>query len=170
MPKKSKETNIKRHVWGKEYTALPELDLLAIQRASYQSFLDKQIGEILQEISPIDDFTGKNWSLQFKEYRIGQPTNTPEIALSKGLTFDSPLYVKVTLTNLRNNENHDAEVFLGDIPQMTDRGTFIVNGIERAVVSQIVRSPGVFFTAAQDPATGKTIYSAEIRPTHGSLS
>lgn len=147
---------------------MPELDLLAVQRASYQSFLDKQIAEILQEISPIDDFTGKNWSLTFKEYRIGQPTNTPEVSLSKGLTFDSPLYVKVTLTNLRTNATHDAEVFLGDIPQMTDRGTFIVNGIERAVVSQIVRSPGVFFTASQDPATGKTIYSAEIRPTHGS--
>jgi DNA-directed RNA polymerase subunit beta len=168
MPKKSKETNIKRHIWGKEYSSLPELDLLAVQRASYQSFLDKQIGEILQEVSPIDDFTGKNWSLTFKEYRIGQPTNTPEIALNKGLTFDSPLYVKVTLTNLRTNETHDAEVFLGDIPQMTDRGTFIVNGIERAVVSQIVRSPGVFFTAAHDPATGRTLYSAEIRPTHGS--
>ena len=168
MPKKTKETNIIRHNWGKQYSALPELDLLAVQRASYQSFLDKQIGEILQEVSPIDDFTGKNWSLNFREYRIGQPTNTPEIALSKGLTFDSPLYVKVTLVNLRNNTTHDAEVFLGDIPQMTDRGTFIVNGIERAVVSQIVRSPGSFFTASLDPATGKTLYSAEIRPTHGS--
>ena len=168
MPKKTKEANIIRHNWGKQYTALPELDLLAVQRASYQSFLDKQIGEILQEVSPIDDFTGKNWSLSFKEYRIGSPTNTPEIALSKGLTFDTPLYVKVTLVNLRNNTTHDAEVFLGDIPQMTDRGTFIVNGIERAVVSQIVRSPGSFFTATFDPATGKTLYSAEIRPTHGS--
>lgn len=168
MPKKNKETNIIRHNWGKQYTSLPELDLLEVQRISYQSFLDKQISEILQEISPIDDFTGKNWSLSFKEYRIGQATNTPEIALAKGLTFDSPLYVKVTLTNLKTNTTHDAEVFLGDIPQMTDRGTFIVNGIERAVVSQIVRSPGVFFTATHDPATGKTLYSAEIRPTHGS--
>lgn len=168
MPKKSKETNIKRHIWGKEYSALPELDLLAVQRASYKSFLDKQIGEILKEVSPIDDFTGKNWSLTFREYRIGQPANTPEKALNKGLTFDSPLYVKVTLTNLRTNEIHDAEVFLGDMPQMTPRGTFIVNGIERAVVSQIVRSPGVFFTASHDPATGKTLYSGEIRPTHGS--
>ncbi|MBI5045026.1 MAG: DNA-directed RNA polymerase subunit beta [Candidatus Levybacteria bacterium] len=168
MPKKTKETSILRHNWGKHYTSLPELDLLEVQRASYQSFLDKQISEILQEISPIDDFTGKNWSLSFKEYRIGQATNTPEISLSKGLTFDTPLYVKVTLTNLKTNATHDAEVFLGDIPQMTDRGTFIVNGIERAVVSQIVRSPGVFFTATHDPATGKTLYSAEIRPTHGS--
>lgn len=169
MPKQYIEKNkIKRHNWGKQFSSLPELDLLAVQKASYQSFLDKQIGEILQEVSPIDDFTGKNWSLTFKEYRLGEPTNTPEIALNKGLTFDAPLYVKVTLTNLKTNMTHDAEVFLGDMPQMTRQGTFIVNGIERAVVSQIVRSPGVFFTAAQDPATGKTLYSAEIRPTHGS--
>lgn len=168
MPKQNRETKIIRHNWGKQYISLPELDLLAVQKTSYQSFLDKQIGDILQEVSPIDDFTGKNWSLTFKEYRIGKPTKTPDIALTKGLTFDAPLYVKATLTNLRTNETHEAEVFLGDIPQMTTRGTFIINGIERAVVSQIVRSPGVFFTASQDAATGKTIYSAEIRPTHGS--
>ncbi|MBP6881935.1 MAG: DNA-directed RNA polymerase subunit beta [Candidatus Levybacteria bacterium] len=168
MPKTNKETNIIRHNWGKDQTSLPELDLLAVQKASYQSFLDRHIGEILHEVSPVDDFTGKNWSLSFKEYRIGQITNSPDLALSKGLTFDAPLNVKVTLTNLKTNETHDAEVFLGDIPQMTQQGTFIVNGIERAVVSQIVRSPGVFFTATHDPATGKTLYSAEIRPTHGS--
>jgi DNA-directed RNA polymerase subunit beta len=169
MPKRYIESNkIARHNWGKHFSSLPELDLLAVQKASYQSFLDKQIGDILQEVSPIDDFTGKNWSLAFKEYRLGETTNTPEVALNKGLTFDAPLYVKVTLTNLKTNMTHDAEVFLGDMPQMTRQGTFIVNGIERAVVSQIVRSPGVFFTASQDPATGKTLYSAEIRPTHGS--
>ena len=170
MPKASKDNkhNILRHNWGKQYSSLPQLDLLAVQKASYRTFLDNLIGDILQEVSPIDDFTGKNWSLSFKEYRLGQPTLTPQIALHKGLTYDAPLYVKVTLTNLKNNTTHDAEVFLGDIPQMTIQGTFIVNGIERAVVSQIVRSPGVFFTANHDPATGKTLYSAEIRPTHGS--
>lgn len=169
MPKsKSDHNSIIRHNWGKHYSSLPKLDLLALQKTSYKNFLDKQIGQILQEVSPIDDFTGKNWSLEFGEYRIGEASNTPENAFLKGLTYDAPLYVKVKLTNLRTNTTHDAEVFLGDIPQMTDRGTFIINGIERAVVSQIVRSPGVFFTASQDPATGKTLYSAEIRPTHGS--
>lgn len=157
-----------RQDWGKQYSSLPKLDLLAIQKESYQWFQDVGIGDVLQEISPIFDFTEKNWSLSLNSYRIGKPTITPDLALSKGLTFDAPLYVKATLTNLKTNEGQDAEVFLGDIPQMTHRGTFIVNGIERAVVNQLVRSPGVFFTAFQDPVTGKTLYSAEIRPIHGS--
>lgn len=168
LVQKKDNTNIIRHNWGKTYSVLPPLDLLAVQKASYAWFQEHAIADILKEISPIDDFTGKNWSLSFGEYRIGKATNDPDTALSKGLTFDAPLYVKVTLTNKKTEKTHEAEVFLGDIPQMTDRGTFIVNGIERAVVNQLVRSPGVFFTATQDPATGKTLYSAEIRPVHGS--
>ncbi|MBI4084743.1 MAG: DNA-directed RNA polymerase subunit beta [Candidatus Levybacteria bacterium] len=158
----------RRHSWGRSYTTLPKLDLLAVQKDSYKRFLDTMIGEILQEISPIDDFTGKNWSLTLQEYRIGKPTIDPNTALMKGLTFDAPLNVKVTLLNKRTDKKYQTEVFLGDIPQMTLRGTFIINGIERAVVNQIVRSPGVFFTAMVDQATGKTLYTAEIRPVHGS--
>lgn len=170
MPKKLNETdnNIVRHVWGRTYTALPELDLLKVQRDSYERFQRDTIGDILQEVSPIDDFTGKNWSLELGEYRIGKPTNDPQTALLKGLTFDAPLYGKATLLNKRTDATQSAEVFLGDIPQMTTRGTFIINGIERAVVNQLVRSPGLFFTAIQDPSTGKTLYTAEIRPVHGS--
>jgi DNA-directed RNA polymerase subunit beta len=172
MPKKSNtqdnQDSIIRHNWGKSYTALPKLDLLAIQKTSYERFLATTIGEILEEISPIDDFTGKNWSLSLHEYRLGKATNTPDEALAKGLTFDAPLYVKVKLLNKKTDAVHESEVFLGDIPQMTVQGSFIVNGIERAVVNQLVRSPGSFFTATQDPATGKTLYSAEIRPVHGS--
>lgn len=161
-------SNILRHNWGKDYTTLPKIDLLNVQKESYAWFQKFAIGELLKEVSPIDDFTGKNWSLSFNEYRIGNPTNDPTLALTKGLTFDAPLYVNVTLTNKKTEKNYTQEVFLGDIPQMTPRGTFIVNGIERAVVNQLVRSPGVFFTAIQDPSTGKTLYTAEIRPVHGS--
>jgi DNA-directed RNA polymerase subunit beta len=170
MPKKSdaKDNIITRQNWGKEYNVLPELDLLAVQKASYKLFQEKGISEILQEISPVDDFTGKNWSLEIHDHKIGKTTIDPETALIKGLTFNAPLTVNVTLTNKKTEEKHKAEVFLGDIPQMTERGTFIVNGIERAVVNQLVRSPGVFFTGTQDPITGKTLYSAEIRPVHGS--
>lgn len=157
-----------RHNWGKTYNSLPDLDLLAVQKQSYQQFLDKGIGEILKEITPVDDFTGKNWSLAFHDHKLGKPSTDPDIALSKGLTYNAPLTVKVTLTNKKTEETHEAEVFLGDIPQMTERGTFIINGIERAVVNQLVRSPGVFFTASQDPITGKTLYATEIRPVHGS--
>jgi DNA-directed RNA polymerase subunit beta len=172
MPKQSdakdNNKNIVRQNWGKTYKDLPKLDLLAIQKASYKLFQEKGIGEILQEISPVDDFTGKNWSLTFHEHKIGKPTIDPETALVKGLTYNAPLTVGVTLMNKKTEEKHDAEVFLGDIPQMTDRGTFIVNGIERAVVNQLVRSSGVFFTSTQDLITGKTLYSSEIRPVHGS--
>ena len=157
-----------RNNWGKEFSLLPKLDLLAIQKASYQWFLEEGIKQILEEISPIDDFTEKNWTLQLKDYRIGKLTNTPEIALAKGVTFDAPLYVNATLTNKKTAATYDQEVFLGDIPQMTDRATFVINGIERAVVNQLVRSPGVFFTATQDNVTGKPLFNAEIRPVHGS--
>ncbi len=154
--------------WGKEFSLLPKLDLLAVQKQSYQWFLEKGIKEVLEEISPIDDFTEKNWTLELKDYRLGKATNTPEIALSKGITFDAPLYVNAVLTNKKTGAKYDQEVFLGDIPQMTDRGTFVINGIERAVVNQLVRSPGAFFTATVDNVTGKTLYNAEIRPVHGS--
>lgn len=157
-----------RQNWGKDYTDLPKLDLLAVQKASYKLFQEQGIAEILQEVSPVDDFTGKNWSLTFHEHKIGKPTITAEMALYKGLTYNAPLTIGVTLTNKKTGENHKAEVFLGDIPQMTERGTFVVNGIERAVVNQLVRSSGVFFTGTQDPITGKTLYSTEIRPVHGS--
>jgi DNA-directed RNA polymerase subunit beta len=171
MPKKNNKTNNKDNIrqnWGQEYPFLPNLDLLDVQKGSYRWFIEVGIGEVLKEVSPIDDFTEKNWSLIFKDYRIGKPANSPEVALEKGIVYDAPLYVNATLVNKKTNTTLDQEVFLGDIPQMTTRGTFIINGVERAVVNQLVRSPGVFFTAIQDNVTGKTLYNAEIRPVHGS--
>ena len=168
MPKTNKKISTARQNWGKEYSFLPKLDLLDVQKSSYKWFLDVGIGEIIKEISPIDDFTEKNWRLEFKKYRIGKTANSPEIALSKGLMYDAPLYVETTLTNKKTNATIEQEVFLGDIPQMTNRGTFIINGVERTVVNQLVRSPGVFFTAVLDNVTGKKLFTAEIRPIHGS--
>ena len=170
MPRSSKKdnTNNIREDWGNNFPVLPELDLLKIQKESYEWFEEVGIGNVLTEISPIDDFTGKNWTLTFKDYRIGKPSNEPSLCLVKGLTFDAPLYVKATLLNKKTQAEINQEVFLGDIPKMTNRGTFIVNGIERAIVNQLVRSPGVFFTATKDVVTGQTLYTAEIRPVHGS--
>ncbi len=165
--KKEVETLVRKN-WGKTYSSLPKLDLLSIQKESYQWFLEKGLKQTLDEISPIEDFTEKNWTLTLKDYRFGKPSNVPETCLLKGLTFDAPLYVNTTLINKKTNGEITQEVFLGDIPQMTVRGTFIVNGIERAVVNQLVRSPGVYFTAVQDNVTGKNLYMAEIRPVHGS--
>lgn len=165
--KKDDKSDI-RQDWGKHFPLLPQLDLLSVQKESYKWFEEKGIGEVLQEVSPIDDFTGKNWTLTFKDYRIGEPSNTPEVCLYKGITFDAPLYVKATLLNKKTNAEIDQEVFLGDIPKMTERGTFIINGIERAIVNQLVRSPGVFFTGMPDVVTGQPLFTAEIRPVHGS--
>ncbi|MBI3385822.1 DNA-directed RNA polymerase subunit beta [Candidatus Gottesmanbacteria bacterium] len=157
-----------RQYWGKEYMNLPPLDLTLVQRESYQWFLEHGIRDLLNEVSPIADFTGKNWELTFGDYYFGRPRLTPDQGKEKGLTFDMPLKVTTTLTNKQSGHRLTQEVFLGDIPAMTQNGTFIINGIERCVVNQIVRSPGIYFTGTVDSVTGRTLYSAEIRPMHGS--
>lgn len=157
-----------RAYWGKEYLNLPPLDLVLVQRESYQWFLEIGIRELLEEVTPINDFTGKNWELAFGDYFFGKPRLTPELAREKGLTFDMPLKVTATLTNKQTGHRVTQEVFLGDIPAMTANGTFIINGIERCVVNQLVRSPGIYFTGQMDPSTGRMLYTAEIRPLHGS--
>lgn len=157
-----------RLMWGKDYQNLPPMDLTLVQRESYQWFLETAIKELLAEISPITDFTGKNWELTLGDYHFGKPRLTPALAHEKGLTFDMPLKVTATLVNKQLSHQVTQEVFLGDIPAMTTNGTFIINGIERCVVNQLVRSPGIYFTGQVDPTTGKTLYVAEIRPMHGS--
>lgn len=157
-----------RQYWGNDFPNIPPLDLTLVQRESYQWFLEKDVKELLTEVSPISDFTGKNWELSFGDYYFGKPRLTPAIAREKGLTFDMPLKVMATLTNKQTGHHMTQEVFLGDIPAMTANGTFIINGIERCVVNQLVRSPGIYFTGTVDPTTGKTLYIAEIRPMHGS--
>ncbi len=161
-------TSHQRLYWGKEYTDLPPLDLTLVQRESYQWFLETGIKELLSEVSPITDFTGKNWELSFGDYYFGKPRLTPAQAQDKGLTYDMPLKTMATLTNKQTGHHVMQEVFLGDIPAMTGNGTFIINGIERCVVNQLVRSSGIYFTGLIDSATGRTLYSAEIRPMHGS--
>ncbi len=163
-----KKTSQQREFWGKPYSDLPQIDLTLVQRESYQWFIEQGIKELVTEISPIVDFTGKNWELSFGDYYFGKPRITPETALDKGLTFDMPLKISAALVNKQTNQRVVQEVFLGDIPAMTATGTFIINGIERCVVNQLVRSPGIYYTGTVDSSTGKTLYSAEIRPQHGS--
>lgn len=170
MPLKSNNTTVNPRIyWGKNRHNLESrFDLTKLQKDSYEWFIKEGIGQLLSEINPILDFTGKNWKLELGRYSFGQSRHTPAQASLKGVSFDAPLRVEVKLTNLQTNETYEQEVFLGDIPQMADKGTFIINGIERAIVNQIVRSPGVFFSLSVDPITGKSLYSAELRPTHGS--
>ena len=157
-----------RVYWGTKKGLPTTLDLVTIQKESYEKFLSGGIGELLKEISPISDFTGKNWKLEFGDYAFSKARFTPEQSMQKGISYDAPLRVKVTLINLQTDEKYTQEAFLGDIPQMTDKGTFIINGVERAIVNQIVRSPGVFFSSSEDPITGRKLFGAELRPSHGS--
>jgi len=166
MIKKQKIGN--RYQWGKVYKKLPKLNLLEVQKGSYVEFLNKGIAEILKEFSPIEDFTRKNWSLEFIKHRFDKPKHTPLQAIEKGLNFETPLKVSVKLTNKKTKEEIEQEVFLGDVPQMTTEGTFIINGIERAVVTQLIRSSGVFFSGQRDDLTGRMLYNAELRPLRGS--
>ncbi len=162
---------ITRQNWGKSHTILPELDLIKLQLESYQQFLDGGIREALDEVNGekgIEDFTGKNWSIKFGNYRFGQSKYTIAQAKRKAVSYDMPLYVEATLLNKKTGEEQMQEVFLGDIPRMTPVGTFIINGIERVVVTQLVRSPGIFFSGDEDPTTGRMLFRAELRPLRGS--
>ena len=160
-----------RQNWGQKNGVLPELDLIKLQLDSYSQFLQGGIKRALQEVNGekgIEDYTGKNWSLSFGEYRFGKSKYTVTQAKNKGVTYDMPLYVEATLINKRTGEEKTQEVFLGDIPRMTKIGTFVVNGIERAVVTQLVRSPGVFYSGAVESSLGRELYTAELRPKRGS--
>lgn len=164
-----KATKVKeRFNWGKTYPVLPPLDLSYVQKESWEWFKKEGLGEALQEISPIEDFAAKNWQLEFLDYSLSEPVRTIEEAQAKGLSYERSLKVKARLLNKQTGKVVEQEVFLGDIPEMTPRATFIVNGIERCVINQIVRAPGVYFSGEVDPNTGRTLYMAEVRPVKGS--
>jgi len=159
----------KRISWGQiKDVNLPELDLVKVQRDSFEQFLQTGIKEVIDEISPIDDFTSKNFTLEFGDYFFGKPKHTPDEAVKKGVTHDVPLKIQATITNKQTGAKNTQEVFLCDLPLMLEKGSFIVNGIERAVVTQLVRAPGVYYSAEIDPSTGKVLYNCEIRPLRGS--
>ncbi len=158
----------KRRNFGKTEKNLPELDLSLVQRESWQWFISEGIKEELSQISPIDDFTGKNWQIIFGDYTLEKPTITTKQAIDKGLTYSSSFKVNVKLINKRTGSEIEQEVFVGNLPTMTTIGTFIINGIERVVINQLVRSPGVYFSGDLDQASGRILYTAEVRPMHGS--
>ncbi len=160
----------KRQIWGKYFTNpnLPKFNFTNFQTDSYNEFLAGGIRQALVEINPIKDFTGKIFQLEFFDHVLGTAKVDPRVCLEKGITYEAPLRVTARLTNLQTKTEQEQEVFLGDIPLMTASGTFIINGVERVVVSQLVRSPGVFFTREIDPNSGRSLYNAEIRPLRGS--
>ncbi|MBU1129998.1 DNA-directed RNA polymerase subunit beta [Patescibacteria group bacterium] len=158
----------KRTSWGKKYQNLPKLDLIQIQKSSWTKFLEKDLKKTIQSISTVSDYTGNNWILEFNKIFFDPIIITPEFARAKGLNYSIPVKVKTKLTNKRTGQAKEENVFLLNLPTMTPEGTFIINGIERGVINQLVRSPGVYFTKETDKATGKTLFKAEIRPIRGS--
>ncbi len=147
----------------KEVLQLP--DLIEIQKNSYEWFMTEGLREVFNDISPIQDFTG-NLVLEFLDYTLGKPKYEVEECKERDVTYAAPLRVKVRLINKETGEVKEQEVFMGDFPLMTEKGTFIINGAERVIVSQLVRSPGVYFHENIDPS-GKKIYGATIIPNRG---
>ncbi len=158
----------KHRYLGREEKDLPKLNLSEVQKESWSWFLNTGISQEIAEISPIDDFTGRNWQLILSDPVLDTPEITPQIAREKGLTYSSPFRIKAKLINKKTGKEVSQEVFLGEIPQMTPAGTFIINGIERCVINQLVRSPGIYFFGDLDVSSGRMLYKAEIRPLHGS--
>ncbi len=140
-------------------------NLIESQLNSYDWFLEKGLKEILNEVNPIKDFTEKDLELSFKDYYLDEPKYDEVTAKNKNISFEAPLRCKVQLTIKKTGEIKEQEIYLGDFPLMTDRGTFIINGVERVVVSQIIRSPGVFFT--MNYSKGKRLFGAKIIPNRG---
>ncbi len=145
---------------------LPLPDLLAVQHDSFRWFLEEGLHEIFAEISPIEDFTG-SLALELVDHRFGDPSRTIEECKERDENYSRPLFVTARFINRDTGEIKEQQVFLGDFPMMTDNGVFIVNGTERVVVSQLVRSPGVYFDVARDKTSDRMIYSAKMIPGRG---
>lgn len=158
----------KRIYWGKRLNLPLAKNLIQVQKESWRWFIEKGLREIFDTVSPISDYTGNNWEMRLGKIIFGEPPIAPEYAREKELTYNIPLRIEVELVNRRNNQSVKEEVFVGDIPSMTPEGTFIISGVERGIVNQLVRSPGVYFTAEDDPITGRRLFQAEIRPLRGS--
>ncbi|OGY65098.1 MAG: DNA-directed RNA polymerase subunit beta [Candidatus Harrisonbacteria bacterium RIFCSPLOWO2_01_FULL_40_28] len=140
-------------------------NLAEIQFNSYDWFKGKGLKELFQEISPIKDFSGKEWELYFEDHYFDEPKYDEDQSQFKDLTYEAPLRVKVRLLNKINKRVKEQEVYLGDFPLMTTRGTFIISGVERVVISQLIRSAGAYFTASA--VRGHKLFGAKIIPNHG---
>ncbi|MBE3566507.1 MAG: DNA-directed RNA polymerase subunit beta [Thermogemmatispora sp.] len=147
----------------------PMPGLIQIQLDSFEWFKREGLREVFEEISPIEDFTGKNLSLEFivPPEPFGKPKYSEDECRDRDATYAAPLTVKARLINKETGEVIEKDIFMGDFPLMTKQGTFIINGVERVVVSQLVRSPGVYFTAEEDASTGRRLFAAKLIPNRG---
>ncbi|HEY1085431.1 MAG TPA: DNA-directed RNA polymerase subunit beta [Candidatus Saccharimonadales bacterium] len=161
----AKPKNTQRVFFTKDDTALPLPNLITHQRNSWREFVETGLSEIFAELNPIEDYTGQKLAMRFGKYEFKEPKHSELFAKENNITFDAPLHATVELTNKVTGEVKEQDIYLGDYPWMTERGTFIVNGTERVVVSQLIRSSGVFFTA--DNAAGRNFYGAKLIPGRG---
>jgi DNA-directed RNA polymerase subunit beta len=165
MAKTSTKSDGKRVFFTRPDDALDLPNLVDHQNKSFQWFVEEGLGELLAEISPIDDYTGTKLLLSFKDYHFGAPKLTEAVARENNVSYEAPLMANVQLTNKVTGEVKEQEIYLGDYPWMTKRGTFVINGAERVVVSQLIRSAGVFFTSELHGAS--SLYGAKVIPGRG---
>jgi DNA-directed RNA polymerase subunit beta len=159
-----------RKSYGQIADKLEVGNLIQTQLDSFEWFKKEGLKELFSELNPITDYTGKNYELRFLDYEFGEPKYDEEDCRQRDMTFSAPLRIQTRL-HIKTGENageiKEAEVFMGDFAMMTGEGTFIVNGTERVVVSQLVRSPGVYFTSSEDRATGRLLFAAKLIPNRG---
>src|SRR6058998_1649783 len=155
----------------KSYSRIPDViplpALVQIQVDSYKIFIEEGLRELFDEISPIQDFTGNRLEMRFTEYYFDDPKYNIEECRERDATYAAPLRVNVQLLVKETGEIKEQEIFMGDFPLMTEKGTFIINGAERVVVSQLVRSPGVYLTLEHDNTSGRYLCYAKLIPNRG---
>src|SRR3972149_485125 len=155
----------------KSYARLPEIigvpNLIKVQLDSFRWFQQEGLKQLLEEISPITDFTGNRQEISFTSYEFREPRHSIQECLQRDLPYSAPLYIKTRLLIKTTGEIKEQDIFFGDIPLMTTNGTFITGGAERVVVSQLLRSPGVYFIGEEDSNTGREICHAKLVPDHG---
>ena len=155
----------------KTYARIPQVldvpNLIQSQIQSYEWFKTEALQEVYQEISPIADYTGKKYELHFLEHYFKEPKYSPQESKNREITFSQPLYVKTRLVMKETGEIKEQEIFMGDIPMMTPHGTFVINGAERVVVSQLVRSPGIYFVYEKNLVSDRNLCFAKLIPSRG---
>lgn len=162
---KIKNAKNQRVYFTKQSDAIELPNLVDHQNRSFNWFVEEGLGELLAEISPIEDYTGAKLSLSFKDYHFNEPKMSESEARENNISYDAPLKATVVLTNKVTGEVKEQEIYLGDYPWMTSRGTFVINGAERVVVSQLIRSAGAFFT--RDLHASSYLYGAKVIPGRG---
>ena len=163
-------TSEKRRNYARLSEVLEVPNLIEIQLKSFDWLLRQGIRELLDEVSPIQDFTGGRYELRFEEYEFREPKYSEDECRERDKTFAKPIYAKAVLLKKAGEgagEEVESWVFMGDLPMMTKAGTFVINGAERVVVSQLVRSPGVYFNIEEDPSSGRRLCSAKLIPNRG---